>query len=91
MTEKRSVTGRDGYIMAKALAYPIACIDGLPEVQQEVSNRRDMVALPYAAVPDPVERERLARSVEVHTGALPDLTDWRAGDPSEWTPGKREG
>ena len=77
--------------MAKALTHPIACIDGLPELQQEMSNCRDMVALLYAAVPGPVERERLTRSVEAHTGALPDLTDWRAGDPSEWTPGKREG
>jgi len=91
MTEKPSVTGRDAYIMAKALAYAIACIDGLPEERREVSNRCDMVALLYAAVPDPLERERLARSVEVHTGVLPDLTDWKAGDPSEWTPGKREG
>ncbi len=38
MTEKRRVTGRDGYITAKALACPIACIDGLPELQQEMSN-----------------------------------------------------
>jgi hypothetical protein len=91
MTEKPSVTGRDGLIVAKALAYAIAFIDSLPEEKQERSDRADMVALLHAAVSDPVQRERLARSVEANTGVLPDLTDWKAGDPSEWTPGKREG
>ncbi len=91
MTEKPSVTGRDDLNVAKALAYAIAFMDSLPEEKLERSDRDDMVTLIYAAVPDPVERERLTRSVEAHTGALPDLTDWRAGDPSEWTPGKREG
>ena len=86
MTEKPSVTGRDGYIMAKALAYAIAYIDSLPEEKREASDRNDMVALLNDNVPDPTEREWLARGVEAHTGVLPDLTDWKAGDPPEWKP-----
>ena len=54
MTGKPSVTGRDGYIMAKALAYAIACIDGLPEERREVSNRCDMVALLFSTPPFPI-------------------------------------
>jgi hypothetical protein len=91
MTEEPSVTGRDGFVMAQALAYAIVCIDSLPEEKQERSNRDDMVALLHAMVPDPVQRERFARGVEAHTGVLPDLTDWKAGDPPEWTPGQRGG
>ena len=87
MTRKLSLTGRDGYIVAKALAYAIAFIDSLPEAKREVSDRDDMVALLVDNVPDPTEREWLARGVEAHTGVLPDLTDWKAGDPPEWEPG----
>ncbi len=91
MPEKPSVTGRDGLIVAKALAYAIAFMDSLPEEKQERSDRCDMVALLHAAVSDPIQRERLARGVEVHTGVLPDLTDWKVGGPPEWKPGKRAG
>ena len=91
MPGKPSVTGRDDLIVAKALAYAIAFMDSLPEEKQERSDRADMVALLHAAVSDPVQRERLARGVEVHTGELPDLTDWKVGGPPEWNPGKRAG
>lgn len=40
-----SVTGRDGYIMAQALAYAILTIEALPEPQQEWSNKEDMKRL----------------------------------------------
>ena len=91
MPGKPSVTGRDGLIVAKALAYAIAFMDSLPEEKLERSDRDDMVALLHAAVSDPDQRERLARGVEVHTGVLPDLTDRKVGGPPEWKPGKRAG
>lgn len=81
-----AVTHRDGYIIAKALAYAIAHIDRPPEKNRESSDRDDKVAILHAMVPDPVDREDFARGVEAATGVLPDLTDWKAGDPPEWEP-----
>lgn len=49
------VTGRDGYILAKALAYAINTIDGLPICQQEGSDRDDMMAILLTLVPSPAE------------------------------------
>lgn len=40
-----SVTGRDGYIIAKALAYAIARIQSLPDDRQEYGDMLDMCAL----------------------------------------------
>jgi hypothetical protein len=40
-----SITGRDGYIIAQALAYAIEAIAMLPEERQEASNREDMLAI----------------------------------------------
>jgi len=40
--EKESVTGRDGYILCKALAYAINVIERLPETRQEWSDCQDM-------------------------------------------------
>jgi hypothetical protein len=40
-----SITGRDGYIVAKALAYAIEIIESLPEERQEASDREDMIAI----------------------------------------------
>jgi hypothetical protein len=37
-----NVTGRDGFIIAKALAYAIATIQALPEHMQEYSDMCDM-------------------------------------------------
>jgi hypothetical protein len=42
---KKDVTGRDGYIIAKALAYAISVIDALPQGRQEGSDREDMARL----------------------------------------------
>jgi hypothetical protein len=71
---KPSVTGRDDYLIAKALLYAIAFIESLPEQQRELSDRDDMVALLNHVVPAAVEREELARNLEQRTGFLPDIT-----------------
>jgi hypothetical protein len=42
---KSGVTGRDAYILAKALAYAISIIDALPQERQEWSDREDMACL----------------------------------------------
>jgi hypothetical protein len=68
---------RDRYITAKALAYAIAAIDSLPPERQEWSDRNDMVELLCRQMPDPVQREALALSVQGHFGRPPDLTDWK--------------
>jgi hypothetical protein len=44
-TEQKSITGRDGYIMCKALAYAIETIERLPTRWQEWSDKEDMKAL----------------------------------------------
>jgi hypothetical protein len=93
----KPVTHRDRYIIAKELAYAIAAIDSIPEDRMiDVSDRDDMVAILCALCSDPSERERFARGVEIATGVLPDLTDWKAGPIlPDWDPivkrGKRRG
>jgi hypothetical protein len=57
MTE---ITGRDGYIIAKALAYAIEAIGRLPEEAQEASDREDMIALLNHHSPKDADRERKA-------------------------------
>jgi hypothetical protein len=41
-SKSQSITGRDGYIMAQALAYAIEAIEHLPHEWQEWSNKEDM-------------------------------------------------
>ena len=72
-SSKPTVTGRDDYLIAKALLYAIAFIESLPEQQRELSDRDDMVALLNHFVPAAVEREQLARNLEQRTGFLPDI------------------
>ena len=72
-SSKQSVTGRDDYLIAKALLYAITFIESLPEQQRELSDRDDMVALLNHVVPAAVEREELVRSLEQRTGFLPDI------------------
>jgi hypothetical protein len=50
MTE---VTGRDHFIMCKALAYAIVAIGRLPKEWQEQSDREDMLALLRAMARQP--------------------------------------
>lgn len=45
MGKSESVTGRDGYIIRKALAYAIETIERLPERWQEWSDKEDMKTL----------------------------------------------
>jgi hypothetical protein len=45
MSKRNEVTGRDNYIIFKALAYAIATIQSLPERYQEWSDMCDMCAL----------------------------------------------
>jgi hypothetical protein len=73
------ITGRDDYIITKALAYAIAFIDELPEDEQAASDRNDMAALLIAKVPDDVERAKLVRDVERLTGVQPDHPDFKIG------------
>ncbi len=42
---RKSVTGRDGFIMRQALYYAIKYIDGLPEQLREYSNQFDMMKI----------------------------------------------
>ena len=44
-SKSQSITGRDGYIMAQALAYAIEAIEHLPDEWQEWSNKEDMKLL----------------------------------------------
>jgi hypothetical protein len=46
-----NVTGRDGYILAKALAFAIEVIDRLPEEWRPRSDRDDMLRLLEAIQP----------------------------------------
>lgn len=66
-----SVTGHDGYIMGKALAYAIAYIQSLPEERQEFSDMCDMamIARQRFGVLMPLH----VLGVEAHTGQAPDL------------------
>jgi hypothetical protein len=61
-----NVTGRDGFIMAKALAYAITTIDRLPRVRQEGSDRDDMRDLLCAMVPGEAQRSEIMLSAQRH-------------------------
>ncbi len=47
------ITGRDGFILCKALAYAIITIEKLPVAWREASDREDMIALLHAHSADP--------------------------------------
>ncbi|MBZ9939436.1 hypothetical protein LB518_24330 [Mesorhizobium sp. BR1-1-16] len=69
--QSESVTGRDGYVLAKALLYAIDAIQHLPREMQERSDMVDMCALARA-----VHGGGLADAlifVEAHTGREIDL------------------
>jgi hypothetical protein len=66
-----NATDRDGFIMAKALAYAITTIDSLPRVRQEGSDRDDMLDLLSAMVPDEAQRREIMLSARRHMGFEP--------------------
>jgi hypothetical protein len=66
-----SITGRDNYIVEKALAYAIVMIDNLPEGKQELSDRMGMMKLLLELVPSERSRNNLMAVVERHTGLRP--------------------
>jgi hypothetical protein len=45
-----NITGRDEDIITKAIAYAVGAIDGLPDSQQEVSDREDMITILHVRV-----------------------------------------
>jgi hypothetical protein len=61
-----SVTGRDEYIVNKALAYAILTIDRLPQVFQERSDQADMKRLLARRVPNAQERKFLLACAAGH-------------------------
>lgn len=61
-----SVTGRDGYIINKALAYAISTIRALPKEQREESDAEDMLALLEHLVPSVEQRLYIFRGVLDH-------------------------
>jgi hypothetical protein len=69
----------DGTPLARALAYAVAVLDGLPKPlpERHALDRNKMVEILEAMVPEDVERERYAAEAEEVVGYLPDLTDWR--------------
>jgi hypothetical protein len=63
--EPDSITGRDGYIVAQALAYAILVIESLSKEWQESSNCQDMKAIFEARVDEPM-RAILTESARFH-------------------------
>ncbi len=80
MPDQTDHTGRDAYIVTKAICYAIVSIDSLPQAWQEASDRDDMETILTARVPDPAMREHHMTSARAHlTG-----TDFPADHPSRW-------
>jgi hypothetical protein len=69
------VTGRDGLIIAKALAYAIEAISALPPWRQEASDMSDMKRLLDAIVTSNAELERLLATVRRRL--RPEFPFWR--------------
>lgn len=61
-----NITGRDRYVLVKALVYAIAAIDSRPSDQQERSDRDDMARLLEAMCPDEGQRQALDLTVKSH-------------------------
>ena len=64
-TKLGSITGRDGYIVAKALAYAIETISSLPERRQEWSDCEDMKRI-FEAMFSEQMREIVTDSARFH-------------------------
>lgn len=74
LSANHDITGRDGFILRKAVLYAISTIQVLPHERQEWSDLRDMKALARALLPGLRERDFMADNVARHTGVRPDLT-----------------
>ena len=61
-----NVTGRDGYIITKALAYAIEAISSLPAAWQENGDQNDMKRLLESLVPNDTQLQHLLRGVRAH-------------------------
>jgi hypothetical protein len=64
-----NVTGRDGYIIMRALIFAIAIIDRLPQDEREVGDRDDMMRLLNHVLQDDdswriSEQDRIARKLD---------------------------
>ena len=62
----KSVTGRDGYIIAQALAYAIEAIGALPPERREESNRTDMKRLLDAMIDSDRALARVIQNAHAH-------------------------
>lgn len=58
-SKSQSITGRDGYVVAQALAYAIEAIEHLPDEWQEWSNKEDMKLLLNTLYPRMAEDLRI--------------------------------
>jgi len=74
------ITGRDSYIINKALAIAVAMIDAQPLRQRELSDREDMVTILMATATNK-ERDALAMAVGSRYGTTPKLSPY---DDSTW-------
>src|SRR5262245_17965682 len=61
-----SVTGRDGPVLCKALAYAITSIERLPSVWQERSDKEDMRTLLAWLVSEPAQADFFLISARSH-------------------------
>ena len=66
-----NITGRDGYIIAKALLVAIKEIDGRDPDQRPQSDRADMIAILRSMIPDETEWPLIFDS-EAPVDTLPD-------------------
>ena len=62
--DPENITGRDRYVICKALTYAIASIDEMVSAQRDLSLRADMVKLFHALCPGPEMRKLLPQGVE---------------------------
>ena len=62
----KNITGRDGYVIAKALAYAIEAIAALPEERQELGDQDDMKAILEAMYPGDGQLAHLIQGARAH-------------------------
>jgi hypothetical protein len=65
-----NVTGRDGYIIAKALAYAIEVIDALPKELRSLSDQADMKAILDVMIAQDAELTLIQASAGRHIRTL---------------------